>query len=472
MLRGLALLLAAGGLIVEALSPSIAADSVEGAEVTLGERIFQFNWALPEEWEGPESLGKAGDGLGPMFNDVSCVACHNQGGSGGAGDNDRNAHLLSVEPAGPVTRSNRAAVLRRLRSVHPELEASTTIVLQKFGLGSAADPLEYDLWRHDLLSHSLVPITGDRVTPVSFEIKGDQYELAQRNTPALWGAGLIDQLARGPGADPRRRQMELQHQRTPWITGRIPRTASSEEGWFGWRGQTATLHQFVLNACAHELGLEVPTLQQPSSPLMDARERKRDQAQERLDLTDDQCRALTAFVRQLPRPRQMLPRDGESIAMVHAGELLFGRVGCADCHVKQLATLDGVYSDFLLHDMGTELEDRATSLPEVIPGERVFDIRGGYSGGSPIRETPPRTLACDCEREWRTAPLWGVADSAPYMHDGRASTLMEAIRCHDGEAATSRHDFLALSADEQNQVLAFLESLRAPEPTAAISFAP
>jgi CxxC motif-containing protein (DUF1111 family) len=34
--------------------------------------------------------------------------------------------------------------------------------------------------------------------------------------------------------------------------------------------------------------------------------------------------------------------------------------------------------------------------------------------------------------EWRTAPLWGVADSGPYLHDGRANSLAEAIELHGG----------------------------------------
>ena len=204
----------------------------------------------------------------------------------------------------------------------------------------------------------------------------------------------------------------------------------------------------------------MPGHAQPSSPLLNEREQKRDRAAARLDLTHDQCRALTSFVRHLPRPAQDLPHETTPLAIVRAGELLFEQVGCADCHVKQLATLDGVYSDFLLHNMGTDLSDRATALPEIRRGERVVNVRGGggYSGGgSFLRETELVTLPCECDLEWRTPPLWGVADSAPYMHDGRAATLLEAIRCHDGEAASSRHDFLALSPEERNHVLAFLE---------------
>lgn len=434
-------------------------------ETALGETLFSHNWAIAGDWEGPGELGDGGDGLGPLFNDVSCAACHHLSGPGGAGGNDKNAELLSVESDAPVPRNARAAFLRRLRRVHPGFDDSATVVLQKYGLGSRSDPLQYDLWRQDLLGHVALGYSINSVIPVSLEIGPDRFELAQRNTPALWGAGLIDHVSSHGGSLARAEQARLQAERTPWITGRIPRTAGGQEGWFGWRGQTESLHDFVLNACAHELGLEVPGHVQPSSPLVNERDQKRDRASVKLDLTDEQCRALTGFVRQLPRPDQHLPYEGTPLAIVRAGELLFEQVGCTDCHVKQLATLDGVYSDFLLHDMGTDLTDRASALPEIRRDERVTNVRGGggYSGGSFLRETELVTLPCDCEFEWRTPPLWGVADSAPYMHDGRAANLLEAIRCHDGEAAPSRHDFLALSAEERNQVLAFLESLRAPD---------
>ncbi len=65
-------------------------------------------------------------------------------------------------------------------------------------------------------------------------------------------------------------------------------------------------------------------------------------------------------------------------------------------------------------------------------------------------------------QEWRTPPLWGVADSAPYMHDGRAETLLEAISMHDGESAGTRDRFLQLPLADRFAVIAFLETLVAP----------
>ncbi|HEX6986936.1 MAG TPA: di-heme oxidoredictase family protein, partial [Planctomycetaceae bacterium] len=66
-------------------------------------------------------------------------------------------------------------------------------------------------------------------------------------------------------------------------------------------------------------------------------------------------------------------------------------------------------------------------------------------------------------REWKTPPLWGVADSAPYLHDGRAATLDEAIRLHAGQAEPAAERYAELSGEDRGKILAFLGTLRAPQ---------
>ena len=63
------------------------------------------------------------------------------------------------------------------------------------------------------------------------------------------------------------------------------------------------------------------------------------------------------------------------------------------------------------------------------------------------------------QREMRTAPLWGVRASAPYLHDGRAATVDAAIRAHDGEARPARDRFLLLLSIQRQQLLDFLNSI-------------
>ena len=113
------------------------------------------------------------------------------------------------------------------------------------------------------------------------------------------------------------------------------------------------------------------------------------------------------------------------------GMEIFSEVNCDGCHVPTLEAPRGLiplYSDLLLHDMGEEMSD---------------GLEQGVALGS----------------EFRTQPLWGVAPVGPYLHDGRADTLAEAILHHGGEAQQSRDDFAALTADDQEAVIAFLESL-------------
>ena len=394
----------------------------------------------------------------------------------GAGTNERNAILLSVVNEAPVGRRTRVSATNRARTVHFGFADSTTLVLHKFGFGSNDTPFAFDEWRENLLLPAEASIETAGVTPVQFPVNGMRFELAQRNTPPLWGLGEIERAAgRGFRSRPtaptrsgcslfREEFRDRQAEETPWITGRIPRTSSGQEGWFGWRGQTDTLRNFVLNACANELGLEVPGHPQPGSPADSPRERHVEARERRLDLTDAQCRSLTAFVEQLPRPQQVYPESPGELARIRAGELVFDRAGCTDCHVPTFAGITGFYSDMLLHNMGDALADRASANPEL---EFIGGTGGGssYSGGgssSSLARTRTRALPCECENEWKTPPLWGVADSAPYLHDGRAATLEDAILMHDGEGAPARYAYELLPEAERWHLLAFLESLRAP----------
>lgn len=152
--------------------------------------------------------------------------------------------------------------------------------------------------------------------------------------------------------------------------------------------------------------------------------------------------SLVFYMRTLKAP----PRRNADDAGVTAGEKLFAQIGCTSCHkptfttdVSDIAALSNQtfhpYSDFLLHNMGNELDD-------------------GYPEGSAK------------SAEWRTPPLWGVglAKSAQggqvfLLHDGRAHSYDEAIAQHGGEAAARRAAYNALSEAEKQQIRKFLDSL-------------
>jgi CxxC motif-containing protein (DUF1111 family) len=483
-----------------------------------GRMLFERAWSKDDAW----ALG--GDGLGPAYNASSCVACHAQGGVGGSGGNHANVVVLGnrVQHRHGSTRAqeDRAiamAALRQLGLLAPsdgaaplnELLPGTDSGGTDFGTPSAGTAIgtsgrDDDIMDgrgpafalapggvhvqgararslvtrvvrrafsplHFCLTSARAPILGRhtihlawRITaagavedarasvvgvatpagltdcfrtavsrlqfgaargasevtvPITFRTTVSVRDLfapaarVERNTPALFGDGLIDaiddEVIEAAADTPVAGHLE--------ISGRVGHTREGLVTRFGWKGDVPDLVTFVTRACAVELGLDTPGAPQAGSP-------KEDLA---LDDVDD----LIAFVRALPRPVEA--RD----ARASAGAERFDAIGCTGCHLAVLGDVDGLYSDLLLHDMGAELADGA----------------GSY-GGSPLGGA----------REWRTPPLWGVRDSAPYLHDGRARTLEDAIALHGGEATSVRAGYDALSEAQRAEVVAFLESLRAP----------
>src|SRR5262249_6498687 len=140
-----------------------------------------------------------------------------------------------------------------------------------------------------------------------------------------------------------------------------------------------------------------------------------------LDLTQEQCDQITAYVSSLDRPTEKLPTDSRLRSRSDEGKTLFTKIGCADCHTPNLGSIEGIYSDLLLHRMGETLEGGGLGYN----GERL----------PPTPQPTPKSPDTNAplSDEWRTPPLWGVADSAPYLHDGRANTLEDAIRMHAGQ---------------------------------------
>jgi CxxC motif-containing protein (DUF1111 family) len=155
---------------------------------------------------------------------------------------------------------------------------------------------------------------------------------------------------------------------------------------------------------------------------------------------------MTSFVASLPRPVEFVPAESVTHFEATQGKRLFKDIGCAHCHQPNVGSVEGLYSDLLLHDMGQPLE-------------------GGGSYNEPRQPQPdPNKPPSDGPNpgEWRTPPLWGVFDSAPYLHDGRAPTLEKAIELHGGQGTTAARNFASLTKTEQDQVIAFLRTLRAP----------
>jgi len=244
----------------------------------------------------------------------------------------------------------------------------------------------------------------------------------QRQTPSLLGLGLVDTIP----------DIEIMMNEDPndldgdFVRGRariVMVGGLPEVGRFGWKAQIPRLADFVDDAMAGELGVTTPDNGRGFALLTDA------------DLVADpelspaQHDDVAFFITHLAPPQR---RVGPGLdPKIDAGEALFTSVGCAKCHIPTLQGTGGpvpLYSDLLIHD--------------VMPA----NFRGMAEPGAGMGE-------------FRTPPLWGIRQTAPYMHDGRAEDFDAAIRAHEGEAFLVTLNYLSLTDEERSQLIAFLYDL-------------
>ncbi|WP_255049654.1 di-heme oxidoredictase family protein [Lacihabitans sp. CS3-21] len=160
------------------------------------------------------------------------------------------------------------------------------------------------------------------------------------------------------------------------------------------------------------------------------------------EVSDNEIADLVLYLQTLKAPLQRNSTNQD----IKDGKGLFIKSQCSSCHIPQMTTgpssIAGInnktfaaYTDLLMHDMGNGLDDNYT-------------------------EGTAKTY------EWRTTPLWGLGLSKDsqggkmhLLHDGRAKSIDEAITLHGGEAANSRQRYLALTVNEKQLLIKFLESL-------------
>ena len=342
-----------------------------------------------EEFENVET---ADGGLGPIFNNNSCVACHSSGATGGASD------VL-------VTRFG-----RMFRGHFDPLAEKGGSLLQQFAI--------------DLAVQEVIPPEANVI--------------AHRQSTPLFGLGLIEAIP-----DDAVRQ-NARRQKPDGVAGRVSEivditTGQHRVGRFGWKAQLASLLAFAGDAYLNEMGITsrffpVENAPNGNTALLAAFDHFADPEDEADPVTEKgDIDAAADFMRLLaPPPRLPLTQSGR------AGEMVFGQVGCAVCHQPTMITgrspvaaLDrkpvNLFSDLLLHDMGAL--------------------------GDGIGQEPAGP------REMKTPPLWGLRASGPYLHDGRAATVDEAIRGHDGEGAKARERYNRLSPQQRRQLIEFLNTL-------------
>jgi Di-haem oxidoreductase, putative peroxidase len=349
--------------------PTLAAHEVKPVKlVDLGAQLFSTDFT-PKQ------------GLGPLYNARSCLECHHTPTAGGMGRNGlsvvhRVGRFDGVEfddlagLGGPVARAHSVA---------------------EIGIPCA-----------------LAPGPPSQANLISV-----------RNASSLYGLGFIETIS-----DDAIRAGSVMRGNTKGRPNIIHDAQGRERvGRYGWKGDVATLEQFVAEAFRNELGITSPLA--PADPIPGDSECA---GKPELAWDDDgtTIRAVTAYLALLPPPahrsRDLSPK----------GRIVFASIGCADCHTPTLRAVDGrdvpLFSDLLLHDMGPALDDRIT--------------QGGARG-----------------KDWRTTPLWGVGTRPRLLHDGRATSIKDAILAHDGEAAEVTTRFRRLTEPEQSALLIYVAAL-------------
>ena len=361
---------------------------------------------------------KPSEGLGPFYNATSCASCHSTPVAGGSANLYRNFYICLVYP--PAFQ----VPLRDLPSP----------VVPAFGSGE---------WGGFFPAHANATFTleGERARIPDPAVVGYQVTVGQRNSIPIFGTGLFEFISDATilaNADPHDLDGD-------GISGRY-NTDAGHIGRFGVKAQSNNIEIFTRAPLQNQLGItsnpflgDAGTVSSSLAPFQGttgANEPTIDNdGIPDPEISHEDLGDLIAFTRFLAPPTPK-PFTAEALA----GEARFANIGCTDCHIPTLPSSRGdvnAYTDLLLHNMGPELAD---GLKFGVPQSSTID--------SPYNIN-----------EFRTQPLWGISMAAPYLHDGRAETLEEAILMHGGEGQVSRDAFAALTEVERAEVIEFLEKL-------------
>ena len=394
------------------------------------------------------------NGLGPRFNSNQCFSCHSQPDEGGSSpmqnpliavaafNGAKNTVPWFITQNGPV----REARFKKSNGV------SDGSVHNLFVITGRTDAPGCNIAQPDFLPAGN-PLTG----------QGGNANIIFRIPTPVFGAGLIEAipdsaiLANMHSNASEKRAMGISGHANAHLSGNVNRNANDGTiTRFGWKAQNKSLLLFASEAYNVEMGVSNQLFPQ-----------ERDETpgclfnptpEDTLNFTPapassgnsntaviSDIEAFANFMRMLapPTPAPATPSSEK-------GRATFAKIGCAQCHTPSLTTgakiasgssttpsaalsnqTANLYSDLVVHHMGKGLADGITQ---------------GAAGPD----------------EFRTAPLWGVGQRVFFLHDGRTTNLVEAIRdhrSHGSEANRVIEHFNRLTPREQQEVIDFLRSL-------------
>jgi CxxC motif-containing protein (DUF1111 family) len=372
-------------------------------------------------------------GLGPAFNNVSCISCHHNDGIGlpTAGDPESSL-LMRISLPGydehhgaiPVPGYGTQLQDKAIFGKQPECRVNISYIAQTY---SFPDGETYEL-------NAPIYTLTNLYTPIN-----GTYLLSPRLAPPVFGLGLLEAISEEDILS----YADINDSNGDSISGKPnyvwnPETNTKMLGRFGLKANTATLMVQVAAAYNNDIGVTnrifpLETIHgQPQS----------DDLNDDVELTDEILNSVKFYVQTLQVPARRNITDPQVVR----GKEIFMEANCGKCHIPTMKTKVNVafpaisnqrihpYTDLMVHDMGPGLADHRPD----------FDA-DGY--------------------EWRTSPLWGlglfevVNYPAYYLHDGLARTITEAIMWHGGEAEQSKNHVQQLSKADRQALLKFLKSL-------------
>ncbi len=406
----------------------ILSDSDE-TKFSVGNSFNRNNWVIAPS----STVGR--DGLGPLYNALSCSGCHNLDGRG--------------QPPLPG-----------------EATISMVYKLSSPGTGIHGEPLGVTNFGDQLNNRAIPGVTTEGDVNISYiEVPGSYpdgttYSLRQptytfqnsalngvmyspRVAPKMTGTGLMDAIAEGTilaNADENDANGDGISGRPNYVWDYVKNTTAL--GRIGWKAGQPSVKQQVAHAFSNDIGITSSLFPDENLSGTEVGLYASLPNGGTPEISDDIFNQVYFYTSTLAMPGRRDFKDAD----VLLGKTLFTQTGCVKCHVPKMQTgthpdvayLNNqtifMYSDLLLHDMGSGLAD----------GRPEFNATGN---------------------EWRTAPLWGVGlikavnNHEFLLHDGRARGVEEAILWHGGEAISIKTNFTKLSKDDRARLIKFVESL-------------
>jgi CxxC motif-containing protein (DUF1111 family) len=404
--------------------PDVQMPLLDQLDFAVGRSFFRNPWV-----QAPASTD-ARDGLGPLFNSLSCSSCHIASARGLAPFNGQSMMTHVVRLSVPGTTAEPVYGGQLQNQALPGVNAEGQAVIRFTEMVRTLKDGEQVSLRKPAL----------RIEQLGYGELAANVQTSVRMAPMLTGLGLLE-------AVPEKQLLawvDPKDANDDGISGRANQVwdvskQSEALGRFGWKAEQPSLRQQAAGAFHVDLGISstlfagqnCTSIQRDCQQMVDGGEP---------EISDKLLGRVALYVGNLA-----VPKSTTGKAERQAGQALFEQAGCQQCHRAQLQAGESEhawlsnrtfhpYTDLLLHDMGEELADNRP----------VFAASG---------------------REWRTAPLWGiglakkVAPQTGFLHDGRARNVLEAILWHGGEAKNSRQVVEQMSAAQRNELLRFIESL-------------